>query len=260
MPPEMSAEERRFPITVKDFLDETELHLKRGDVILSRSPNIFSWLIRRTTGSEFSHAAMVYLVAQPEKGYHSSFLLESTSLGVGIANFKSYIEGRSPAAEIAILRFKDTSLDDQYFRHVRGLLLDQIKSTYDYGIAIRIALQTVFGIRLSFAKWRVGASRSMQDVMARTQQRFKKWVPKEFICSGYIQYGLVRAAIDLGIDPVKVLLREDLTAHSGEALLAVTPEDVALSGKMQWLMVARRGWVYRAHDRAAALKIISGGR
>jgi hypothetical protein len=256
MPPEPSV----FPITVKDFLDETEFHLKRGDIVLSRSPNFFSWLIRKTTGSEFSHAAMVYLVAQPEKGYHSSFLLESTSLGVGIANFKSYIEGRNPAAEIAILRFADPALDDQFFRHVRGLLLDQIKSTYDYGKAIRIALSAVFGIRMSFAKWRVGASRSMQDVLARTQTRMKKWVPKEFICSGYIQYGLVRAAIDLGIDPAKVLLRDDLTAHSGDALLAVTPEDIALSDKMRWLLVARRGWVYEARDRATALQIISGGR
>jgi hypothetical protein len=256
----MSPEPRVFPITVKDFLDETEFHLKRGDIVLSRSPNFFSWLIRKTTGSAFSHAAMVYLVAQPDKGYHSSFLLESTSLGVGIANFKSYIEGRNPAAEIAILRFDDPTLDEQFYRHVRGLLLDQIKSTYDYGKAIRIALSAIFGLRLGFAKWRVGASHSMQDVLARTQTRMKKWVPKEYICSGYIQYGLVRAALDLGIDPAKVLLRDDLTAHSGDYLLAVTPEDIALSNKMQWLMVARRGWVYQATDREAALKIISGGR
>jgi hypothetical protein len=256
----MPPEPRHFPITIKDFLDETEFHLKRGDIILSRSPNFFSWLIRKTTGSEFSHAAMVYLVAQPDKGYHSSFLLESTSLGVGIANFKSYIEGRNPAAEIALLRFEDPTLDEQFFRHVRGLLLDQIKSTYDYGKAIRIALSAVFGIRLSFAKWRVGASRSMQDVLARTQTRMKKWVPKEYICSGYIQYGLVRAAIDLGIDPEKVLLRKDLTVHSGDYLLAVTPEDIALSPKMKWLLVARRGWVYEARNRADALRIISGAR
>lgn len=256
----MPPEPRQLPITVKDFLDVTELHLKRGDIILSRSPNMFSRLIRWTTGSAFSHAAMVYLVAQPEKGYRSSFLLESTSLGVGIANFRSYIEGRRPAAEIAVLRFHDPELDDQFFRHVRGLLLDQIKSNYDYGKAIRIALAAIFGIRLSFAKWRVGSSRSMQDVLARTQSRMKKWVPKEYICSGYIQYGLVRAAVDLGVDPAKVLLRDDLTAHSGDALLAVTPEDIALSDKMQWLLVARRGWVHQATDRAAALKIISGVR
>ncbi len=256
----MPPEPRQFPITVKDFLDETEFHLKRGDIVLSRSPNFFSWLIRKTTGSKFSHAAMVYLVAQPEKGYHSSFLLESTSLGVGIANFKSYIEGKNPAAEIAILRFDDPALDDQFFRHVRGLLLDQIKSTYDYDKAIRIALSMVFGVRMSFAKWRVGASRSMQDVLARTQTRMRKWVPKEFICSGYIQYGLVRAAIDLGVEPSKVLLRDGLTSHSGDALLAVTPEDIALSPKMQWLLVARRGWVYAAHNRNEALRIISGGQ
>jgi hypothetical protein len=256
----MPLESRQFPITVKDFLDETEFHLKRGDIILSRSPNFFSWLIRKTTGSAFSHAALVYLVAQPEKGYRSSFLLESTSLGVGIANFKSYIDGRNPAAEIAILRFDDPALDEQFFRHVRGLLLDQIKSSYDYGKAIRLALKAIFGLRLGYANWRVGASRSMQDVLARTQTRMKKWVPKEYICSGYIQYGLVRAAIDLGIDPAKVLFRDDLTAHSGDALLAVTPEDVALSPKMQWRLVARRGWVHEARNRQDALRIISGGR
>ncbi len=249
-----------FPQTVTAFLSNAEHYLRKGDIILSRSPTFISWLIRKATGSDFSHAALVFLVREPEEGYENTFLLESTGGGVGLANFRHYISGRNPSAEIAVLRFKDTSLGPAFFNRARGLMLDHVKAEYDYGVIARLVLSALFGARLSLAKMRKGPQAAMQTAVERTRRRVLKWLPPQFICSGFIQYGLVKAAVLSDVDPASVILRDGLHAGSGNELLAVTPNDLANSDKLQWLYVARRGWVHTVTNRQHAVKVISGGR
>jgi hypothetical protein len=251
---------KESPQTVSSFLKSANLHLRKGDIVLSRSPTFTSWLIRKATGSSFSHAALVFLVSEPAEGYDNTFLLESTGNGVGLANLQHYIGGKSPKLEIAILRFKDKSLGPVFFNRVRGLMLDHVQAEYDYGIILRLTLSIFFGARLGYAKIRKGSDAAMQVAVERTRKRILKWVPPQFICSGFIQYGLIKAAAREGLDPSSVILRNGLDIHSGDDLLAVTPEDVSHSEKLQWLYVARRGWLYNVADREHALKVISGGR
>ena len=248
------------PYTVSQFLNTVDQHLRKGDIILSRSPTLTSWLIRKATNSAFSHAALVFLVSEPAEGYDNTFLLESTGNGVGLANLRHYIGGKTPKTEIAILRFKDETLGPAFFKRARGLMLDHVQAEYDYGVIVRLTLSLFFGARLSFAKIRKGSNTAMQMAVERTSKRILKWVPPQFICSGFIQYGLIKAAAREGIDPSRVVLRNGLDIYSGNELLAVTPEDVSRSDKLQWLYVARRGWVYKVDNRERALKIISGGR
>lgn len=248
------------PYTVSQFLNTADKHLRKGDIILSRSPTFTSWLIRKTTGSSFSHASLVFLVSEPAEGYDNTFLLESTGNGVGLANLRHHIGGKKPSAEIAILRFKNPTLGPAFFKRARGLMLDHVQAEYDYGIIVRLTLSILFGARLGYAKIRKGSDEAMQTAVERTRKRILKWLPPQFICSGFIQYGLVKAAVREGMDPALVILRNGLDIQSGDELLAVTPEDVSHSDKLQWLYVARRGWVYDVDHRARALKIISGAR
>ncbi len=249
---------RRKPY--QHFLNNAQQHLRKGDIILSRSPTFTSWLIRKATGSSFSHAAFVFLVSDPAEGYNNTFLLESTGKGVGLANFRHYIRGRNPRAEVAILRFKDETLGVKFFNRVRGLMLDHVQADYDYGVIVRLSLSLMFGARLGYAKISKGPHEAMQSAVERTRRRILKWLPPQFICSGFIQYGLVKAAVQEDLDPANVIFRDGLSAGSGDDLLAVTPDDVATSEKLRWLFVARRGWVYQANNREEALKIISGAR
>jgi hypothetical protein len=248
------------PYTVAQFLNAADQHVRRGDIILSRSPTLISWLIRKATGSAFSHAALVFLVSEPAEGYGNTFILESTGTGVGLANLRRAIGGKNPKLEIAVLRFKDPDLSPAFFKHARGLMLDYVQTEYDYGVIARLTLSLVFGARLSYAKMRKGSDAAMQMAVERTRKRILKWVPPQFICSGFIQFGLVKAAAFEGIDPSRVVLKNGLDIHDGDALLSVTPEDVSHSDKLQWLYVARRGWVYAVDNRERALKVISGGR
>jgi Permuted papain-like amidase enzyme, YaeF/YiiX, C92 family len=241
-------------ITVKQFLATAEQHLRIGDIILSRSPTFTSWLIRFATGSQFSHAALVFVVSKPDDGFNNTFLLESISTGVGLANLRDYIGGRQPQAEIVVLRLDGEGLDEAYFKKVRGLMLDHVKSGYDFSRVMRLGLAAAFGMRLGWSKISKGPRRSMQDAIRRTRMRLHKWVPPQFICSGFIQYGLAKAAELSGLS-TDVMLKEGLTRDNKQGILAVTPEDLARSPRLTWRFVIKSGWVrpVSSYDRASRI-------
>lgn len=243
-----------FP--VKQFLAATEQHLRVGDIILSRSPTFTSWLIRYATGSAFSHAALVFLVAKPEEGFDSTFLLESTSSGVGLANFRDYVGGRKTKAELVVLRLEGERLDEHYFKKVRGLMLDRVKSGYDFNRVLRLGLAASFGLRLGLSKIRKGPRRSMQDAIVRTRRRLHNWVPPQFICSGFIQYGLAKAA-ELSDIQTDVMVKPGLSRSDRDGILAVTPEDMARSTRLTWRFAVRRGWVASVSNYSEALKFLN---
>lgn len=245
-----------FPMTAMQFLEGGERHLRIGDIILSRSPTFMSWLIRFATGSQFSHAALVFLVAKPEESFNSTFVLESVRSGVGLAKLRDYIGGRRPHSEIAILRLEGEGLNETYFKRVRGLMLDHVNSGYDYGRVMRMGLSAGFGLRLGWSKISKGSPASMRAAVQRTRRRLKhKWIPPQFICSGFIQYGLVRAADLLDVTP-SVMLKEGLSPNDYDGILAVTPEDVARSPRLRWLYVARRGWVHAVENYERGIRVL----
>ena len=231
---------------VSVFLAEADRYLNRGDIILTRGNYLSCRLIRLVIGSFFSHAALVFLVPQRQNGFNNTFILESMPTGIGLASLKSYIGGNKPSEDIAILRMKGRGFDYAYFMQVGALMLDHVKTSYDFGRAINLGLTLFFGLR---HKW------------SKTGRRFsilKKWAPSQFICSGFIQYGFVEAMRRQGMDPAKAVLKKGLSTEDRDGLLAISPQDIADSEKPKWLYAVRRGWVYEAHSYEEARKIISG--
>lgn len=238
----------QFPMRVSEFLAQADRFLNRGDIVLSRSPNLSSRLIRATSGGFFSHAAMVFLVPKRDDGFENTFVVESLYRGVGLGNLGSYIGGKRPSEEIAVLRLKGREFDQGFFKQVRGLMLDHVHKPYDFGKVVNLALSFLFGIRIGIAK------------LSRTKLVYKSWTPTEFICSGFIQYGYVEAMRRRGLDPTPVIFKKNGSARDREALLATTPEDMAKSEKLTWLFAVRRGFVYRVTHYEQACKIISAAR
>ena len=243
-------------VSVKKFLAESDQNLRIGDIILSRSPTFLSWAIRWATGSAFSHAALVFLVAHPDEGFSSSFLVESVREGVGLANIRDYIAGRHPHAEIVVLRLEGEQFTESYFKKVRGLMLDHVKSGYDFGRVMRMGLSALFSLRLGWFTISKGQQKSMEHAVTMTRRRLHKWVPPQFICSGFIQYGLAKAAEMQGIT-ANVMLKEGLSPDDRDGILAVTPEDVARSPRLTWRFAIRRGYVYPVKNYDEALTRIS---
>lgn len=242
-------------ISARQFLIEASDHLKIGDIVLSRSSTISSWLIRKATGAEFSHAALVFLVAHPEEGFNNSFLLESVSSGVRIVNLRDYIGGRKPSSEIAILRLEGEGLSESYFKKVRGLMLDHVNSGYDFGRVMRLGLTANFSFRLGWSILSRGPKAGMREAIKRTRKRLHNWVPPQFICSGFIQYGLAKSAEMMALS-TNVMLKDGISAHDRDAILALTPDDVAQSQRLKWRYVIRRGFAHDVANYQQALRVL----
>jgi hypothetical protein len=240
------AEPPHFPMRVSEFLKQSDRFLDRGDIILTRNKTWGSRIVHFGTGSFFTHAALVFLLPNPAEHFENTFVLESMPSGVGVANIKRWISGPHPTEEIAILRLQGHGLDRAFFKLVGGIMLDQVNSAYDYGIAFNLGLSVWFGIKLGWSR------------INRKTTTYKPWTPKTFICSGYIQYGLVEAKRRNNLDPDSVLLKEGVAPYDRAGLLAVSPNDLATSKKLKWLYAVRRGWVHQVNSFEQAREVISG--
>jgi hypothetical protein len=238
--------EVKFPMRVGAFLKEADIHLRRGDILLSCSPTPASRMIRLISGSTFSHAAMIFLVPQKQEGFESTFVIESLFRGVGLASLDAYVSGRHAIEEVAVLRLEGKNFTPSFFKLTRGLLLNELNKPYDYHRLFLIGINVLFGLHL--------AARRVRRKVAVV----KRWMPRQFICSGFIQYGLYQAAEQRGLDTNSVILKNGQTTPTADEMLAVTPEDLLTSEKLTCRFVIRRGWVYRVENPAEVKRLISG--
>ncbi|WP_196502160.1 YiiX/YebB-like N1pC/P60 family cysteine hydrolase [Aestuariivirga litoralis] len=233
---------------VKEFFTDSDRFLNRGDILVSRSPSPVSVLIRILSGSFFSHAAMVFLLPKEKDGFSKTFVIQSLFMGVGVADLEGYVQGRAPIEEVGILRLESEGFYQPFFKRANGFLLNEVNKPYDFHRLFRIALSVLFGIHQ--VTRRVGRRPSV----------YRRWMPRQFICSGFIQYGLFAAAEMENIPVARVVLKNGLTDPSKDELLGITPEDLATSNKLKWKYVIRRGWVYEVDNYEEAKRLISGGR
>jgi hypothetical protein len=114
-----------WPMPVEDFLAGN--YLERADVVLTRRDwDLASWLIRWSTSSPFSHAAMVFTGPQFESGVTNTFVIEAGTGGVDLTDLRDYIADKS--TYVAIKRVKRPWFDAPKQSRVRGVLLDKIKA------------------------------------------------------------------------------------------------------------------------------------
>jgi hypothetical protein len=236
-----------FPMSVAAFLGDAEKYLDRGDILLTRSPTLSSWIIRKTTASYFSHAAYLFLTPRKSEGFNSTFVLESLYEGVGVANLDSYITGQSPSEIVAVVRFRNPDLSRTFYKNVGGRLLNDVHKRYDFRRALGLAMTILFGIRLGWSR------------VTKRSPKFDQWKPAKYICSGYIQFGLLDVMARQNGDLQTVIFKAGLKFTDTEELLSTTPEDIAVSNKMKWLFVILNGMVYQVHSYPQAQDIISGG-
>jgi hypothetical protein len=267
-----------WPMPVEDFLAGS--FLERADVVLTRRDwDLASWVIRWATNSPFSHAAMVFTGPQFESGYTNTFVIEAGTGGVDLTNLRDYIADKS--AFVAVKRFKKEWFDEDKRARVRGLLLDKIKSSYNYWAVAHIARNLWFGVERSVRG----------DKSAIRSFREREWnAPNEYICSGLVQIGFVEAILeyiksgqlppaalnDVVFEPVAatrlpekqdwgyldpesskttaVLFRK----QNFDALESVTPEDLASSDKLEWLYFIKDGLVYKVTSYEDVRKRIGG--
>jgi len=232
-------------LPVKDFFAGG--HLQRSDIVLCRGRSLFSKMIRWTTRSYFSHAALIFLVPEPNEGFDNTFVLEAIPTGVTITNMHHYVVERAKDYDIVIKRVEKPWFTEDVQRLVRGHMLDFVRAEYDFhaiGSFAMAALRSfLFGVRVRMS----GLQKAVEK--ARTN---KKLIPTRFVCSGFVQYGYIAAARwlasqgklnDASINDV--IFSAELDANADVTrILATTPEEVASSNKSTWKYVVTKGKVY----------------
>lgn len=267
-----------WPKPVDEFL--TGEYLTKADVILTRrSGDIASTVIRWATNSLFSHAALVYTAPPFDAGISETFVIEAGTSGVDLTKIADYARGDN-ADFVAIRRLKSKSwFDGNRQARVRGVLLDKIKSRYDFWTIWKISQNIWFGVQ------------SKMETKQKTVERYRKneWTPpNEYICTGLVQVGFVEMmveAIQRGeISPEALrdviftksaeqylpepgnwtLLGDDAkeTAVSFKDILtdelyAVTPEDLVQTDKLDWLYLIKEGIVHKIRSYDDVLKIVN---
>ena len=274
--PAASPAEESWPMPVETFLDGN--YLKRSDIVLTRRDwDLTSWVIRWATDSPFSHAALVFTGPQFESGYTNTFVIEASTGGVDLTNLRDYIADKS--SFLAIKRFKKEWFDETKQSRVRGLLLDKIKADYNFWALGHIVRNIWFGVERSMR----GDEETIQTF------RERNWTPpNEYICSGLVQIGFVEAILEYiksdqlppsalrevvfqrvaasrlpekddwqYLDPEASKTTANLFRNQNfDALESVTPEDLAISDKLEWLYMIKNGLVYKADSYDDVRKVI----
>lgn len=234
-------------MTVEAFLANADHYLHRCDVLLFKGKrSLPSRLIRWSTESHFSHAALLFLLPHRDKGFDSTFLLESTSGGVDLTDLREYLVDRSHKYDVAIKRLEADWFDADVRKEVRGHMLNFIKAKYDFGTIGKLAAATLrrvlFGVQRRFR-------RDLEDALRKTKDEF---VPGRFICSGFVQYGFcatvqrLEEAEELPSGTLRqVAFKRGVSSVADDAaILSTTPQDLAMSEKLTWKYVIREGLVY----------------
>ncbi len=225
-----------FPMPVNRFLAGD--YLRRADVVLSRkSGNPYSFLIRWSTSSLFSHAALVFHVRDHQDGFNNNFIIEAGTSGVDITNLRDYCS--SPYYTVGIKRMSKDWFGDDLQRFVRGHLLDHIKDEYDYWRAFTLAR----------ALLRSAFFRNDRPFQSNEKSKPRSWVrirrgqnANEFICSGLVQYGYFNALYKLykvslkgtpGGEEAREALQEVESGRGWRALNGSMLRDVLFSKELE---------------------------
>lgn len=244
-----------WPMPVTRFLAGD--YLKRADIVLSRhAGSPFSYFIRKTTGSVFSHSGLVFHVRDQEDGYANNFIIEAGTSGVDLTNLRDYC--MSPYYIIAIKRFSRPWFGDDVQRFVRGHLLDHIKDEYDFWRVITLARGLLRAYILRDARPFQSHNRRMRWARIRRGMN-----ANEFICSGLVQYGYFKAiyklvklngrgskggqesrtaAEELGSSRTRHLLKSEMLTDALFSQELEADLDLDENGRFKSFKAARRFW------------------
>ena len=246
--------------------------LKRADILVTRSKgSLLGWLIRFGTNSHWNHAAMVYVIRNPELGYDSTFVIESGGAGIDIHNIGHYF--RHPKKyDVGIKRLEKAWFQDdhengglRFRRRVRGFALEEIDDKYNHRLILDIARKILRQIILAAISPWLRRKEPLQR-RARMPGIARKLDINAYICSGFVQWAYyrgVRKVLEETDDADSEKLQDVIfnpeigQDDSEEVLLSTTPADLADSDKLTWKYIVKDGLVWevsRQEDVDSVLK------
>ena len=239
--------------------------LKRADILVTPSKgSLLGWLIRFGTKSYWNHAAMVYVIRNPEQGYDHTFIIESGGAGIDIHNIGHYFQNLKKY-DLGVKRldrgwFQDESEDGglRFQRRVRGFALDEIDDKYDHKMIIGIARIILRQLILAFIYSWLGIRKPARK-RARMPRIARHLEVNAYICSGFVQWAYYRGVGKVleetgetaGTKIQDVIFNPEITREDSEdVLLSTTPADLASSGKLAWKYIIKDRVVWEVSDES----------
>lgn len=198
--------------------EEDGPRLRISDVVLRINHSrrgVFAYLIRTATKSQWSHAALVYLVNDPPQGLENTFLIEARPKGVIMTSwrnevmpYRTFTVGiKRPRLDWYQENPQEQANHDPgdpedihalaYLRHVRGIAMDQMQGLFDHKVVWELV--ALYMERL--ARRRLSTIPQVARTAEKLAEWFKQWDSKSkpdahvmrFICSGLVQYSFFTA-------------------------------------------------------------------
>lgn len=178
-----------WPKKVEEFVAGD--YLQRADVILTqRAWDPVSFAIRTATDSDFSHAAAIYSVGGHDPGISSTWVIEAITGGVDLTRLDTYLEDKSTV--VAIKRLDQPWFREDLQNQMRGEMLEKIDAGYGYGIIVDYARSYAFALMSAV----MGRREAIETVFRSNKENAADVTAANgFICSGFVQFGFVTAAI-----------------------------------------------------------------
>lgn len=255
------ASAEQWPMDIETFKNGG--YLEPGDVILmTRIGSLFSTLTRIFDNSRFAHAALVFQTPHYSDGIDKIFLIETSMRGVDLEALseivqpkKIYRDTRLPPDFVVGVKRLETDWSSIVLRRIAASRMLHFIDADDYNFRLLLALASrrTRKVYLDLRRILRGKAPSVGEFF-RSGHRY---LPAEFICSGFVQYAyvdMVRTAVERSLIDKSyaetairdVLFCPALTESSPmEELMACTPRDLANSQRLSWKYLIHRGEVFK---------------
>lgn len=199
-------------------LQDAVRHLRVGDIVLMRKKRgPIAHFIKRTSGSYWSHVALVFHVARISRFDPDILLVEARDQGIEIHRLNVY-SNRPETYDIGVKRVKGLTAAERI--RFRGFFLDAVDTPYDWNRLESYLLNALI---------KRATGRDYSDAIARRSVN-----PDNYLCTTFAQraYYLAVAPAKRG----KVLFRPAEGARNFlDQMEVIAPGDVARSANTEWL-------------------------
>jgi len=198
-----------------DKWKETEAKLQVADIILVRRKKIFSRMIRKATGSYWSHVMIVFSVADKKINFKNILVVSAETRGIEIHRIQKFSRNLDGDYDFGVKRFPGLTAEDR--QKVMSYMLNNVDIPYDY---LRI-----FGFMLNYFL-------NLFKIKKR-QKHIKKYLINKntFICSSFIQKAFFAAVPKEKKEAVLFTKNKDFQL----VLEEITPADIARSNNFEWI-------------------------
>jgi len=246
--------------------------LKRADILLAHSKGSYwGWLIRLGTRCYWNHAFILYIVRDPNQGYHEALIVDPRMGVIHIDNIAYYFENPN-RYDLAVKRldkewFQNDSEEDRLFycQTVCNIAWRETADKFDTRL-VRVGRGILRQIRLAyrFIRRTMKYPRSRKKRLSSITKRLKM---SAYGCGGFVQWSYyegVSQTLEESEDKTKlqdVIFNPRLVMPViQDDLLATTPADLAKSDKLSWKYIVKDGVVWEISSEEEVSSILKSGK